>query len=258
MRWVIEAARDRSEKSMAFRLAARAAGGRRESRAPRYASARTRTAWPRPTRRSRTTAGSAAEGWQGHSSCVARYDAHRALSEHRHLRAHRRGQNHHDRAHPVLHRRVAQDRRGARRRGRHGLHGTGAGARHHHHRRRHHLLLEGHGQAAFPNTASTSSIRRDTSTSPSKWSAACACSTARSRCYDSVAGVQPQSETVWRQMNKYGVPRICVRQQDGPRRRELPALRRADPRRACAAIRCRSSCRSAPKRTSSAWSTSSR
>ena len=24
-----------------------------------------------------------------------------------------------------------------------------------------------------------------------------------------VAGVQPQSETVWRQMTKYGVPRIC-------------------------------------------------
>ena len=27
-----------------------------------------------------------------------------------------------------------------------------------------------------------------------------------------VAGVQPQSETVWRQANKYGVPRDCVRQ----------------------------------------------
>ena len=27
--------------------------------------------------------------------------------------------------------------------------------------------------------------------------------------YDSVAGVEPQSETVWRQANKYGVPRIC-------------------------------------------------
>ncbi len=27
--------------------------------------------------------------------------------------------------------------------------------------------------------------------------------------FDSVAGVQPQSETVWRQMNKYGVPRIA-------------------------------------------------
>jgi elongation factor G len=27
--------------------------------------------------------------------------------------------------------------------------------------------------------------------------------------YDSVAGVEPQSETVWRQADKYGVPRIC-------------------------------------------------
>src|SRR5208337_1417135 len=27
--------------------------------------------------------------------------------------------------------------------------------------------------------------------------------------FDAVAGVQPQSETVWRQANRYGVPRIC-------------------------------------------------
>src|SRR5260370_29101594 len=27
--------------------------------------------------------------------------------------------------------------------------------------------------------------------------------------YDAVAGVQPQSETVWRQANKYGVPRLA-------------------------------------------------
>src|SRR5437763_9056292 len=26
---------------------------------------------------------------------------------------------------------------------------------------------------------------------------------------DAVAGVEPQSETVWRQADKYGVPRIC-------------------------------------------------
>ena len=41
-----------------------------------------------------------------------------------------------------------------------------------------------------------------------------------------VSGVQPQSETVWRQMNRYAVPRIALRQQDGPRRRELLPLRR--------------------------------
>ncbi|HWH32211.1 MAG TPA: GTP-binding protein, partial [Egibacteraceae bacterium] len=27
--------------------------------------------------------------------------------------------------------------------------------------------------------------------------------------FDAVSGVEPQSETVWRQANKYGVPRIC-------------------------------------------------
>jgi elongation factor G len=27
--------------------------------------------------------------------------------------------------------------------------------------------------------------------------------------FDAVAGVEPQSETVWRQANEYGVPRIC-------------------------------------------------
>src|SRR5688572_27649191 len=27
--------------------------------------------------------------------------------------------------------------------------------------------------------------------------------------FDSVAGVEPQTETVWRQANKYGVPRMC-------------------------------------------------
>jgi len=30
-------------------------------------------------------------------------------------------------------------------------------------------------------------------------------------------------------MNKYGVPRIAFVKQDGPRRREFPALRGADP-----------------------------
>merc|ERR1712187_1005028 len=28
-------------------------------------------------------------------------------------------------------------------------------------------------------------------------------------CFDGVAGVEPQTETVWRQANKYGVPRMC-------------------------------------------------
>ena len=37
--------------------------------------------------------------------------------------------------------------------------------------------------------------------------------------FDAVAGVQPQSETVWRQADKYHVPRHRFHQQDGPHRR---------------------------------------
>ncbi len=39
--------------------------------------------------------------------------------------------------------------------------------------------------------------------------------------FDAVAGVQPQSETVWRQAERYRRPANCVHQQDGPRRRGL-------------------------------------
>ena len=60
-----------------------------------------------------------------------------------------------------------------------------------------------------PSTASTSSTPRATSTSRSRSSARCACSTARCMVYDAVGGVQPQSETVWRQANKYKVPRLA-------------------------------------------------
>ena len=58
------------------------------------------------------------------------------------------------------------------------------------------------------STGSTSSIPRATWTSPSRWSARSACSTARSTLLDSVAGVEPQTETVWRQADRYGVPRL--------------------------------------------------
>jgi elongation factor G len=37
----------------------------------------------------------------------------------------------------------------------------------------------------------------------------CACSTARCMVFCAVGGVQPQSETVWRQANKYRVPRLA-------------------------------------------------
>ena len=46
--------------------------------------------------------------------------------------------------------------------------------------------------------------------------------------FDSVAGVEPQSETVWRQADKYQRPAHRLHQQDGPHRR---GLRRAACRR---------------------------
>ena len=72
-----------------------------------------------------------------------------------------------------------------------------------------------------------------------------------------VAGVEPQSETVWRQADKYQRAAHRLREQDGPRRRRLPARRRDDPRPARGATRCRSRCRSAARRASAASSTSS-
>ena len=54
--------------------------------------------------------------------------------------------------------------------------------------------------------------------------------------FDSVAGVEPQSETVWRQADKYRVPAHLLRQQDGPHRRGLHPHLRADQDASCRAI----------------------
>ena len=76
--------------------------------------------------------------------------------------------------------------------------------------------------------------------------------------FDSVAGVEPQSETVWRQADKYHVPRIAfINKMDriGADFEQLACRRWST---ASAPTPCRSSCRSAPRPTSRASSTSSR
>jgi hypothetical protein len=160
--------------------------------------------------------------------------ANRRLPQLRHHGPHRCRQDHDDRAYPVLHRQVPQDRRSPRRRRHHGLDGAGAGARHHDHVGCHDHLLERLRSGDKASTASTSSTPPATSTSPSKSSVRCACSTAPC-VLDGNAGVEPQTETVWRQADKYNVPRIvfvnkmdkigadfynCVNDDQGPHRRQ--------------------------------------
>ena len=58
-------------------------------------------------------------------------------------------------------------------------------------------------------TPSTSSTPPGTSTSPSRWSGRCGCSTARWRSTTRSPGSSRRPRQVWRQADKYGVPRIC-------------------------------------------------
>ena len=58
-------------------------------------------------------------------------------------------------------------------------------------------------------STSTLSTRPATWISPPKWSVQLRVLDGAVAVFDAVAGVQPQSETVWRQADKYGVPRIC-------------------------------------------------
>ena len=62
--------------------------------------------------------------------------------------------------------------------------------------------------------------------------------------FDAVAGVEPQTETVWRQANKYGVPRICFINKMDRIGADFSALRRHDPgpprRRPSRSCSCRS------------------
>ena len=160
--------------------------------------------------------------------------------EHRDHGPHRRRQDHDDRAHPVLHRQDPQDRRGPRGRGHDGLDGPGAGARHHDHVGRDDRVLEGPPHQHHRHARPRGLHRRG-------GALACACSTARSRVFYAVAGVEPQSETVWRQADKYDVPRIAFINKMDRVGADFYAARAVDGRPPRRAARCRSRSRSAPR-----------
>ena len=73
--------------------------------------------------------------------------------------------------------------------------------------------------------------------------------------FDGVAGVEPQTMTVWRQANKYAVPAHVLRQQARPHRCRLLPLRRHDGRPPQLHPAGPPAARSAPRATSSASST---
>jgi len=77
-------------------------------------------------------------------------------------------------------------------------------------------------------TGSTSSTPPATSISRSRWSASLRVLDGAVAVFDSVAGVEPQSETVWRPARQIRRAAHLLRQQDGSDRRRLPALASRD------------------------------
>ena len=76
--------------------------------------------------------------------------------------------------------------------------------------------------------------------------------------FDGVAGVEPQTETVWRQANKYHVPRMCFINKMDRTRCRISTSASTRSKIASAARLLSYSCRSVPNPTTKASSTSSR
>ena len=127
-----------------------------------------------------------------------------------------------------------------RRQHHHRLDGAGARARHHHHLRRHHRLLDARRTEVPHQHHRHARPRR---LHHRGGALACACSTARSRCSTAVNGVEPQSETVWRQADKYNVPRICFVNKMDRVGADFEMSVEYDPRASSAPTPCRCSCR---------------
>ena len=212
MRWVLDAARERSEKSMAYRLAIHELMELpRKTAAPPCASARTRIAWQRPIRPSPITAGSSGHVYLSpeHYFIVARatpIERYRNIGISAHIDAgkttaterilfytgvsHKIGEVH-DGAAVMDYMEQEQER---------GITITSAATtcfwkgmdktlpEH----RINIIDTPGHVDFTIEVERSLSSARA-----------------AQLALFCAVSGVQPQSETVWRQMNKYHVPRIA-------------------------------------------------